>query len=146
MATTKTYGSLIAKAFDKQIDWEGDTIKVALLTDSYTPNQDAHDYFDDVSAYEVANGNGYTTGGATIGNTTVSYNSGTNTTTFDGDDVSWPASTITARYAVIYDSTPGSASTNPLIAYVDFGSDQSSSSGTFSITWSAQGIFTTTAD
>lgn len=145
MATTKTYGSLITKAFNEEIDWTADTIKVALVSSSYTPNQDTHDYWDDVSANEVS-GTGYTAGGATLANCTVGYTAGTNVTKFDADDVSWTSSTITARYAVIYDSTPGSGSTNPLIAYVDFGSDQSSSSGTFSITWSASGIFTTTAD
>lgn len=144
MATTKTYGSLITKAFNKEVDWDTDTIKVALVSSSYTPNQDSHDYWDDVSSYEVT-GTGYTAGGATLGSKTVGYTSGTNVTKFDAADVSWTSSTITARYAVVYLST-GSSSTSPLIAYVDFGSDQSSSSGTFSITWSASGIFTTTAD
>lgn len=144
MATTKTYGSLITKAFNKEVDWDTDTIKVALVSSSYTPNQDSHDYWDDVSSYEVT-GTGYTAGGATLGSKTVGYTSGTNVTKFDAADVSWTSSTITARYAVVYLST-GSSSTSVLIAYVDFGSDQSSSSGTFSITWSASGIFTTTAD
>lgn len=144
MATTKTYGSLIAKAFNKEVDFDSDTIKVALLSSSYTPNQDTDDYFNDVSAYEVT-GTGYTAGGVTLANKSVSYNSGTNVTKFDADDVSWTSSTITARYAVIYDST-GTASTSALIGYVDFGSNQSSSSGTFSIVWDAAGIFTTTAD
>jgi hypothetical protein len=145
MATTKTYGSLITKAFNKEIDWESDTIKVALVTSSYTPNQDSHDYFDDVSANEVS-GTGYTAGGATLASKTIGYTSGTNVTKFDAADVSWTSSTITARYAVIYDTTPGTSATNPLIAYVDFGSDQSSSNGTFAIVWDAAGIFTTTAD
>ena len=144
MATTKTYGSLIAKAFNKEVDFDSDTIKVALLSSSYTPNQDTHDYWDDVSAYEVS-GTGYTAGGATLANKSVTYNSSTNVTKFDADDVSWTSSTITARYAVIYDAT-GTASTSALIGYVDFGSDQSSSSGTFSIVWDSAGIFTTTAD
>lgn len=145
MATTKTYGSLITKAFNKEIDWDSDTIKVALVTSSYTPNQDTHDYWDDVSANE-ASGTGYTAGGATLGSKTVAYTAGTNVTTFDAADVSWTTSTITARYAVIYDDTPATAATKPLIGYVDFGSDQSSSAGTFSIVWNASGIFTTTAD
>ena len=144
MATTKTYGSLIAKAFNKEVDWDSDSIKVALLSSSYTPNQDTDDYWNDVSAYEVT-GTGYTSGGATLANKTVGYTSSTNVTKFDGDDVSWTSSTITARYAVIYDST-GTASTSALIGYVDFGSNQSSSSGTFSIVWDSAGIFTTTAD
>lgn len=145
MATTKTYGSLIAKAFNKEIDFDSDTIKVALLSSSYTPNQDTHDYWDDVSANQVT-GTGYTAGGATLANKSVTYTSGTNVTKFDADDVSWTSSTITARYAVIYDDTPATNATKPLIAYIDFGSDQSSSSGTFSIVWDAAGIFTTTAD
>jgi hypothetical protein len=144
MATTKTYGSLILKAFNKEIDWDTDTIKVALVTSSYTPDQDAHDYWNDVSANE-ASGTGYTAGGATLASKTQAYTSGTNVTKFDAADVSWPTSTVTARYAVVYLDT-GSGATSPLIAYVAVGSNQSSSAGTFSIVWDAAGIFTTTAD
>ena len=145
MATTKTYGNLISKAFNKEVDFDSDTIKVALVTSSYTPNQDTHDYWDDVATNEVS-GTGYTAGGETLASKTVTYTSGTNVTKFDAADVSWAASTITARYAVIYDATPATNAAKPLIGYVDFGSDQSSSSGTFSIVWDAAGIFTTTAD
>lgn len=144
MATTKTYGSLIGKAFNKEVDFDTDTIKVALVSSSYTPNQDTHDYWDDVSTYEVS-GTGYTSGGATLASKAVTYDGGTNVTKFDAADVSWTSSTITARYAVVYLDT-GTAATSPLIAYVDFGSDQSSSSGTFQIVWDGAGIFTTTAD
>lgn len=143
MATTTVYGKLATAVFNKEVDFDSDTIKVALVTSSYTPNQDTHDYFDDVVANE-ASGTGYTAGGATLGSKTVTYDGGTNKTTFDAADVSWAASTITARYAVIYDATPGSDATRPLIAYVDFGSNQSSSAGTFTISWSASGIFTVT--
>lgn len=145
MATTKTYGSLISKAFNKEIDFDTDTIKVALVSSSYTPNQDTHDYWDDVSTYEVT-GTGYTAGGATLANKSVTYTGATNVTKFDADDVSWTSSTITARYAVIYNDSPATAATKTLVGYVDFGSDQSSSSGTFSIVWDSAGIFTTTAD
>ena len=56
--------------------------------------------------------------------------------------VSWASSTITARYAVIYDGTPGTDATRPLIGYINFGADVVSSSGTFTITWDPTGIFT----
>lgn len=127
------------KAFNKEIDWDTDTIKVALLTSSYTPNQDTHDYFDDVSGSEVS-GTGYTAGGATLGSKTSTYDAGTNVITLDAADVTWASSTITARYAVLYDASGGSAATNPLIGYVDFGTDQSSSNGDFTITWDSTGI------
>lgn len=141
--TTVVYGKLIASVFDKLIDFDSDTIKVALVTSSYTPSQDTHDFFDDVVANE-ASGTGYTAGGATLASKTVTYDAGTNKMTLDAADVSWAASTITARYAVVYDATPGSDAARPLICYVDFGSDQSSSSGTFSVSWSASGIVTFT--
>lgn len=140
MATAYMYGNMLKQALNKEIDWDTDTIKVALLTSSYTPDQDAHDYWDDVSAAETT-GTGYTAGGATLASKTITYTSGTNKVALDAADVTWSSSTITARYAVIYDDSPGTAATKPLLGYVDFGSNQSSSSGNFTISWNASGIF-----
>lgn len=136
---SKLYGQFVSAAFNKEIDWDTDTIKVALLTNAYTPDQDAHNYFDDVVANEVT-GTGYTAGGLTLANKTNAYNSATNVIVLDADDVTWSSSTITARYAVVYDASPATNATKPLIGYVDFGSDQSSSNGNFTITWDATGI------
>ena len=136
---SKLYGNFLSPALNKEVDWDGDTIKVALLTNSYTPDQDAHNYLDDVIANEVS-GTGYTAGGNTLANKTNNYNSATNVIVLDADDTTWSSSTITARYAVVYDATPATNATRPLIGYVDFGSDQSSSNGNFTITWDATGI------
>lgn len=141
--TAKFYGNAFVHAFNKRIDFDTDTIKVSLHTSSYTPDQDAHDYADDLTN-EVANGNGYTTGGATLGSPSITYTGASNVLKLDGADVTWSSSTITARYAVIYDATPGTAGTNPLIAYVDFGADVSSTNSNFTITWDAAGIATVT--
>jgi hypothetical protein len=135
---SKLYGNFLLKALNKEVDFDSDTIKVALVSSSYTPDQDAHDYFNDVSSYEVT-GTGYTAGGATLASKTATYDSATNVVILDAADTTWASSTITARYAVIYDST-GTSSTSPLIGYVDFGSDQSSTSGNFTITWDSTGI------
>jgi hypothetical protein len=143
MATTTVYGKLAVSVFNKEIDFDSDTIKVALVTSSYTPNQDTNQYWSDVVANE-ASGTGYTAGGATLASKTVVYDGPTNKTTFDAADVSWTTSTITARYAVVYDSSPATDATRPLLCYVDFGSNQSSSAGTFTASWSASGIFTIT--
>lgn len=136
--SAKVYGLAHDAAWNAEIDFEADTIKCALVTSSYTPNQDTHNYFDDVT--NEVSGTGYTAGGATLANCAVTYDAGTNVTKFDADDVTWTGSTITARYAVIYKST-GTASTSPLIAYIDFGEDESSSSSTFEIQFNADGIF-----
>lgn len=139
--TAKVYNKAITAFANKEIDWGSDTIKVSLHTSSYTPSQTAHDYQDDLTN-EVANGNGYTTGGATLASKTEAFTG--QVKKFDAADVEWTASTITARYAVVYDASPGSAATNPLICYIDFGADVVSSGGTFTITWDADGIFTVT--
>jgi hypothetical protein len=137
---SKLYGNFLLKALNKEVDWDSDTIKVALLTSSYTPDQDAHDYFNDVSSAEVTGATGYTAGGATLASKTITYDSGTNVLVLDAADTTWASSTITARYAVVYDASGGNAASNALIGYVDFGSDQSSSNGNFTITWDSTGI------
>ena len=141
--TAKMYGNALVKALNKEIDWDSDTIKVALVSSTYTPDQDAHDYWDDVSANEVT-GTGYTAGGAALATKTITYTGATNVIKLDADDTSWTSSTITARYAVIYDASPVADSAKPLLGYVDFGQNESSSNGTFTIAWNASGIFTIT--
>jgi hypothetical protein len=136
---SKLYGNFLKQALNKEVDWDSDTIKVALLSSSYTPNQDTHDYYDDVSSYEVT-GTGYTTGGSTLASKTSTYDGANNVIVLDAADVTWSSSTITARYAVIYDDSGASAGAKALIGYVDFGSDQSSTNGNFTITWDSTGI------
>ena len=135
---SKLYGNFVLKALNKEVDFDSDTIKVALVSSSYTPDQDAHDYWNDVSSNEVT-GTGYTAGGATLASKTATYDSANNVVILDAADTTWASSTITARYAVIYDAT-GTSSTSALIGYVDFGSDQSSTNGNFTITWDSTGI------
>lgn len=131
------YNSFKRDIMNGSIDLDTDTIKVALVTSSYTPDQDAHDNFDDIT--NEISGTGYTAGGATLSNKAVSADNTDNEGVFDADDVTWSSSTITARGAVIYKST-GTASTSKLICYIDFGSDKVSSNGNFTITFNAEGI------
>lgn len=144
MAVTATlFGGFLQSLANKEIDLDTDTLKVMLCTSTYAPNQDTHRYKSSVTN-EVA-GTGYTATGAALTGVTVTYDAATNTLKLDANDVSWPSSTLTARYAVVYDSTPASDATRPLIALVDFGADVSTTSGTFQITWSASGIATISA-
>lgn len=137
---SKIYGSFFGKALNKEIDYDSDSIKVALLSSAYAPNQDTHDYYDDVSGSEVT-GTGYTAGGQALASKTVTYDAASNVTVLDAADVTWASSTITARYAVVYDDSGATAGQKALLGYVDFGSDQSSTNGNFTITWDATGIF-----
>lgn len=131
------YNSFKQKIMNGSIDLDTDTIKVALVTSSYTPNQDSHTVFSDVT--NEVSATGYTAGGATLSGVTVTQDDTDNEGVFDATDSAWPSSSITARGAVLYKST-GVAGTSPLIAYIDFGQDVSSVGATFTIQWNAEGI------
>lgn len=137
---SKMYGNLIARAFNKEVDYDTDTIKVALVTSAYTPDQDNHQTWSQVKSSE-ATGTGYTAGGAALSGKTVTYDATNNVTVLDADDVTWANSTITARYAVLYSDAGSSDGDKVLLGYVDFGVNQSSTNGNFTITWDASGIF-----
>jgi hypothetical protein len=132
------YNKLKTELLKGTIDLVNDTIKVMLLTSSYTPNIDTNLVISDISANEIT-GAGYTAGGSEITGKTVTQDDTDNEGVFDGDDVNWSTSTITARYAVIYKDS-GTPSTSPLFAYVDFGADKSSLNENFIVSWATEGI------
>ena len=139
----KFYGKFFLSAFSKQLNIGSDTIKAMLTTSTYTPDQDAHQFKSDVT--NEVTGTGYTAGGVTLTGCAVTYDSATNTIKFDCDDFSWGTSaTFTARNLVIYDATPGSDATRPLILFVTFNADIPVTSSTFSVTVNAGGLCTVT--
>lgn len=119
------------------INLKTDTIKLSLHTSSYTPDADADEFFDDVDNEVGASGT-YAAGGGTL-TTSLSTDDTDDEGVFDATDASFTSATITARYAIIYKST-GVASTSPLICLIDFGSNVTSTAGTFSIVFAAEGI------
>ena len=103
----------------------GNTLKIALYTSSVTLGSTSASY----SATNEVSGTGYTAGGATLSSQAVAYDSTNQVAYFDAADPSWSSATITARGALIYNNTKSNAS----IAVLDFGSDYSSSNGTFQV-------------
>ncbi|MGC5027072.1 hypothetical protein ACLQ3K_20175 [Tsukamurella sp. DT100] len=145
----KYYGLYFKSLSEAKINLAADTIKVMLCTSAYTPDQDTHQFKSSVT--NEVSGTGYTAGGATITGVSVSYNASTNVLSFDGGDVSWsPATLIGAnapRYAVIYDSTPATDATRPLIGYINFETDDyAPNGGTLTIQWNAGGIGSVTVN
>lgn len=194
--TGNVYANALDQALQGKINWTSDTIKLALVTSSYSPNLGSDKYWSTPQAYETS-GTGYTAGGVTLssithtvtaanswsttranstaytygqlvipasangylyrcvvagtsGSSAPSYTTVVGTTFTDsgvtwmcaGESVSvyssaaasWSSSTISAAYGVIYDSTPGTAGTDPLIALINFGGTVSSTSATFTVT------------
>jgi len=110
-------------------DLDSDTIKIALYTSSASLDATTDTY---TTSNEVANGNGYATGGVTLANASVIEN-GTSGC-FDADNPEWTSATFTARGALIYNDTDGDRA----IAVLDFGGDFSVAGGTFKIVFPAQ--------
>ena len=102
----------------------GDTFKIALYDNnaSFTAATTAYTTSDEVT------GSGYTAGGNTL--TNIEPTSSGTTAFLDFADTTWSTATITARGALIYNS---SAAGNPAVAVLDFGADKTSTAGDFTV-------------
>ncbi len=106
----------------------GDTFKIALYTSSASLDATTTAYS---SSNEVSNSGTYTATGGTL--TSVTPTTSGTTALCDFADISFTSATITARGAMIYNSS----NSNKAVAVLDFGSDKSSSNGTFSVIFPA---------
>ena len=137
----KVYNSFKEKLGQALLDMDSHTFKCALFTSASNCNTLTHDELADLTN-QVANGNGYTTGGVTLSGVSWTDNSGV--VTFTSADPQWFASggSIVARYAVIYDDT---VSGDPLVCVcqLDTGGNVTAVNGEFlTILISPSGIFT----
>jgi hypothetical protein len=129
-------GNFMATSFKQQLlegvhDFRasgGDTFKLALYTNSASFTAATTAY---TATNEVANSGSYAAGGGNLTRINPSV-SGTTALT-DFDDISFTSATITARGALIYNSTPTHTYTNPVALVLDFGSDKVSTTGTFTV-------------
>lgn len=119
------------------IDLDTDDIYVMLVTSDFTPDADTMEFVNEVTS-EVT-GTGYTAAGQALDNKAVTVDTTDDEGVFDADDVTWSSSTITARGAVIYKKVENTTE-SPLVVYIDFTEDKSSSDGDFKIAWNAEGI------
>jgi len=139
MAITQAMSTLFKKDVmlgDHSLDTN--TLHIALYTSSATLSAATDGY---ITANEVANGNGYTTGGERLTFTSPVVAVAENGTSgvFDADDPEWTSATFTARGALIYNKTLGDASSNSrgAIAILDFGGDFTVSGGSFKVVFPA---------
>jgi len=120
----------------------GDTFKLALYTSSATIDANTTAY----TATNEVTGTNYTAGGGTLANlgvVTSNNNTSTGTGFTDFTDLTFTNATITARGALIYNTTPSANSnanttlTNAAVCALDFGSDKTSTAGDFTIIFPA---------
>lgn len=96
------------------MDWVTDTIEASLHTSAYVPDQDAHDFMNDVTN-ELSGGN-YAR--QTLGTKSVAYDSATNHVQLRAANSTYTNLTGTFRYIVVSKNT-GSAATSPVLGVVD---------------------------
>lgn len=131
MASFVKYQAFAQDVGRKVHNLNSDTLRIALTNSA--PNVSTHATLSDVT--QVANGNGYTTGGTAVGSTAYSQSSGVGT--LSGSDVVFTASGSLGpfRYAVLYNDT---AASDQLIGYWDYGSAITLASGeTFTVDFGA---------
>ena len=108
----------------------GDTFNIALYTSAATLDASTTAY----SATNETSGTGYSAGGQALTNVNPTT-SGTTAFT-DFADETFTTATITARGALIYNTTPNTTSitvSNPAVVVLDFGGDKTSTAGDFTI-------------
>ena len=103
----------------------------AVLMTGYSFDQDNHHFLTSVMANEIS-GTGYTTLGATVTGSTVTYDSASNEIRWTFSNPTWTSASFSAsQMAVYYRSAGGTTTTWPLLMYVEFGATQTVASGTF---------------
>jgi len=136
----------ICNSFKKQLlagehDFDssgGDTFKLAMYTSVATLGASTTNY---TTSEEVSSPSGYSAGGKALVNSGVKVSSGVAITNYA--DLSFTGATLTARGALIYNTTTdGGSNTTEAVAVLDFGGDKTATSGTFTIQFPA---FTTSA-
>ena len=106
----------------------GDTFKLAMYTNSASFNAATTAY---TTSNEVS-GSGYSAGGGTL--TRVDPSTSGTTALTDFADLTFSTATVTARGALIYNTTTGSGSgTTDTVVVLDFGADKTSTAGDFTI-------------
>jgi len=119
-------------------DTSSDTYKLAMFTNSATLGKSTTNY---TTSNEVSSPSGYTAGGKALVNQGVKVSSSVAITDFA--DLSFVGVTLTARGALIYNTTTdGGSGTTDAVAVLDFGGDKTATSGTFTVQFPA---FTTSA-
>tara|TARA_Y100000114_G_C11752550_1_gene325134 strand:+ start:43 stop:489 length:447 start_codon:yes stop_codon:yes gene_type:complete len=119
-------------------DTSSDTYKLAMFTNSASLGKSTTNY---TTSNEVSSPSGYTAGGKALVNQGVKVSSSVAITDFA--DLSFVGVTLTARGALIYNTTTdGGSGTTDAVAVLDFGGDKTATAGTFTIQFPA---FTTSA-
>lgn len=144
IAASGLYGLTIEKQLIDTVGLsiESETaMKGLLVTDSYTPAFDTHDFRDDITN-EIGAGGNYSTGGVTLTTTEVTVGSpSAGVLKWDHDDPQWASSTIVSAMALIdYFARGGASSADEVYALLDFVTAVTTSNGLLLVSIASGGV------
>lgn len=119
----------------KIIDFANDSFIIILMASGFTFNKDTHHGYADVSASELATGNGYTVKTKTLAGVAVTEDDANDRCNVTWSNVTWTASGGAigpSPGAIIFDDTVTAAGVtvaDPIIGYIDFGGNQTQADG-----------------
>lgn len=130
------YNELKEELLRGTIDLDGGHTLKLILVGGYTPDIDNDvGYNSAITAYECS-GAGYTVGGKTLTNPTVTKNNINNRGEFDADNVTWIGLDVgTPSHAILYDDTHVS---DAVVACWELG--RASNGGNYTVQWGANGL------
>lgn len=129
------------------LDYDADTIKVALYTNSITPDNDVSAANSAYNAGQWANTNEqsesgqWAAGGVALASKTVDVSVADQVTVDAADTASGSAADLTAVFGcLVYDDTLTTPVADQGMSYNYFGGTNSVVNGTFTVVWNANGI------
>lgn len=116
---------------------------LALVSNSYSPNDDTDQYVSSLT--NVVTPSNFTAY-FILSSPSVVLDTGANQGILYASNISMYNVTFgtTVRAAVLFASSALGVASSPLIAYIDFTTDQTVTAGTFNITWASGGVLATT--
>lgn len=135
----RVYSQYMKSLMNKEINWSTDKFALMLAGTGYTPNQDTHQYKSSVT--NEVSGPGYTAGGIELTNVTSTYDTANKWYTVAADPLSWENASLNAKTAILYDKTPSTDATRPLVLYVSLDPVRSPENGNLNFAWNPNGIF-----
>lgn len=138
------FNSALKGLGDGTFDLDVNTLKAQLHTSTYVPDLAADVVLADVNA-EVANGNGYTTGGVTL--TGVAFTEAAGVAKLDANNIEWTGAGagFSARFVIVYASGTLNGKVNPLIGYLLLDSApadvQFAVGNKITVEWDVSGLF-----
>ena len=134
--TVTVYGLFLKSLAEGRIKFHTDAFKAMLCTTSYSPSQSGHQFKSSVTG--EAQGSGYVAGGKALLIGSITY--ANKVIAINASNISWPMTTLTnVRYLVVYDDSPPSDATKPLVLWVDFINTRSPANQSLYYNWPTSG-------